>query len=68
MLDELGAVAQQGPEHAHLIVWPEGALQQPKRMQLLQPLRIVVIGFATRNDFEMARIDQMTRTAASSNS
>jgi hypothetical protein len=59
MLDELRAMSEERAEDAHLIVRSEGAGQQAKGMKSLQPLGVVVIGFAAGHDLEVARIDQV---------
>ena len=59
VFDELRAMAEEGPEHAHFIVGPEGAGQEAEGMKLLQPLGVVVVRLSAGHDFEVARIDQV---------
>lgn len=56
MLDELCAMAEEGPQDAQFIVRSERAGQQAEGVKLLQPLGVVVVRLPTRHDCAVARI------------
>lgn len=56
--DHLRAVAHQITQGGDLLVGPEAAPQQPRLVQLLEPLRVADIGLAARHPLGVPRIDQ----------
>jgi hypothetical protein len=52
------------PERADLVRWPETGLQQPARMEVLNPLAVGYIALAAGHALEVMGVDQIHRKAA----
>jgi hypothetical protein len=59
MLDEFRAVANKGAKGTDLGIRAEGALEEPKHMQLLEPLSIIPVTLAARNHLDVAAVDEV---------
>lgn len=58
VLDQAFTLAQIGTQRRHIQLGSEARPQQPVAVKLLEPLRVIDIGLATRHAFDVPSIDQ----------
>ncbi len=61
--DEAVPMAPVGTQHTDLVVGTKGGRKQAKGVQLLEPLTVLHVAFATRHILDVARIDQVNLKA-----
>lgn len=59
MLDQFATIAHQRAQDRNLVIGAKRRVQQAERVQLLQPLGIIPITFASRNRFDMPSVDEI---------
>jgi hypothetical protein len=65
ILHEPFAMTQVGAQLGDTVAWTEAAPQQPVRMELLQPLRIVHVALAAGDMLDVARVHEEDLESAS---
>ncbi len=65
VLDELGAVAQEGAQGAHLGIGAEGGVEQSEGVELADPLAVGDVRLAAGDILDVGAVDQVDLEAAS---
>jgi hypothetical protein len=64
MLHEISPMTEIGAQGTHIAIWSKRPGEQSQGMQLLEPLTVLHVGFASWHMLDMATIDQRQLQAA----